>query len=241
MCLGLRFAFNGGESHNHMRPKVVLLILVFGAGILVLAGILHGLVGRQSADSPPPPPGEGLAESSPGASDTAQLGAASAVDTGAASGARSIIATTPAEERAALRDKDLEAISDALLSTEEDGSAVSVVASRLENADAEVRVAARDAAVHLGDTNIIPYLAVALERISDPREKVELMDAIQFLQLPSGADVEMPEGADVVPPNMNVGRLGATNATRGVAPQSQPRQPVPRRSRATPTPPPQSP
>lgn len=161
--------------------------------------------------------------------------------TGATSGPTSIIATTPAEERAALRDKDLEAISDALLSTEENGNAVSAVASRLENADAEVRAAAREAAVHLGDTNIIPYLTVALERISDPREKVELLDAIQFLQLPEGSDVQMPEGADIVPPNASVPGSVATNANRGVAPQSQPRQPAPRRSRATPTPAPRSP
>jgi len=224
-----------------MRPKVVLLILLVGAGILVLAGVLHGLVGRQSVDSPLPPQGADVAESSPGSLDTGQSGATPAVDTGAASGATSIIATTPAEDRAALRDKDIEAISEALLSSEEDGNSVSAIATRLENADAQVRAAAREAAVHLGDTNIIPYLTVALERINDPREKVELMDAIQFLQLPSGADVEMPEGADVVPPNLNVRRSGATNANRGVTPQSQPRQPMPRRSRATPTPAPRTP
>ena len=62
------------------------------------------------------------------------------------------------------------------------------VASRLENSDAEVRTAARESAVHLGDTNIIPYLNSALNNLKDPREKVAIMDAIAYLQIPSAAE-----------------------------------------------------
>lgn len=224
-----------------MRPKVVLLILLFGAGVLVLAGVLHGLLNRQPAISPTTASAQSPVESVDAPPESTQTGAASAANTGVGSGAASIIATTPAEDRAAQRDKELEAISEALLSAENDLNAVTAIASRLESVHAEVRSAAREAAVHLGDTNVLPYLTAAFERISDPREKVDLMDAIEFLQLPSGADTQMPEGVDVVPPNPNSVRPGATNASGGIAPQSQPRQPLPRRSRSGQTPPQRSP
>ena len=50
--------------------------------------------------------------------------------------------------------------------------------------DPEVRKAALDALMQLGDTNAIPGLEDIVKEIQDPREKVAMMDAIQFLKLP---------------------------------------------------------
>jgi hypothetical protein len=90
-----------------------------------------------------------------------------------------------AEEQAALmKQKDLDAVNDALASNDGDPRAMLEIANRLENPDAEVRTAAREAAVHLGDTNIIPYLTKALNNLQNPREKVAIMDAMEYLQIP---------------------------------------------------------
>jgi hypothetical protein len=95
---------------------------------------------------------------------------------------------TANEQTAFQKQKDLDAVNDALLSSDGDPRAMLEVASRLENSDAEVRTAARESAVHLGDTNIIPYLNSALNNLKDPREKVAIMDAIAYLQIPSAAE-----------------------------------------------------
>ena len=99
------------------------------------------------------------------------------------------IAMTTEEQAALKKQKDLDAVSEALASGQGDMEAMLAIANRLENSDAEVRTAAREAAVHLGDTNIIPFLTMALYNIQDAREKVGVMDAIEYLKLPSA-----PEG-----------------------------------------------
>jgi len=83
-----------------------------------------------------------------------------------------------------LKEKDVEAVNEALANGHDDPLAMLEIAKRLENPDAEVRTAAREAAVHLGDTNILPYLNAALDNLQDPREKVAIMDAIAYLQIP---------------------------------------------------------
>jgi hypothetical protein len=118
-----------------------------------------------------------------------------------------IIATTTDEDRAAQKEKDLDALSDALVTGINDPGAVYAIASRLENVDQEVRTAAREAAVHLGDTNIIPYLNTAVEHLKDAREKVAILDAIAYLQMPSDT---MTNGAEAQ--LLDVNALGAKPA-----------------------------
>lgn len=63
--------------------------------------------------------------------------------------------------------------------------AVDAIIVALDDGDAEVRLAAREAAVQSGDRNLIPALQVAAERVTDAREKTSLLAAVDFLQLPS--------------------------------------------------------
>ena len=66
---------------------------------------------------------------------------------------------------------------------------VAVLASRFENVDPEVRKAAVEAALQLSNTNIIPQLNTALEHLKDPHDKAAILDAIAYLQLPSGNQI----------------------------------------------------
>ena len=55
---------------------------------------------------------------------------------------------------------------------------------KITHREPEVRKAARDALVQLGDTNAIPGLEQAVRLVEDPREKLALMEAIDYLKLP---------------------------------------------------------
>ena len=76
------------------------------------------------------------------------------------------------------------------LALRDDPAAVDEIISALADGDAEVRVAAREAAVQSGDRSLIPALQVAASRTEDVREKTALLDAVDFLQLPSLAEAQ---------------------------------------------------
>ena len=94
-----------------------------------------------------------------------------------------LVATTPAEDREARVEKDLDALRDALAGTPGNPESLVTIADRLLSPDAQVRKSAVVTASHLGDTNILPYLTGVLPNIEDPREKADIMDAIDYLKL----------------------------------------------------------
>lgn len=94
-----------------------------------------------------------------------------------------IVATSPAEDREARVEQDLEALREALAAGPEDPGSLTAVAARLVSPEAEVRKEAVTTAIHLGNTNVLPYLAIALQTVEDPHEKAAIMDAIELLKL----------------------------------------------------------
>jgi hypothetical protein len=163
-----------------MRPKVALFTLLVGIGVVALFVVLKGI------SSKPDEPATPMTNAEP-------VKAASAQGNPAVT---SIIATTPTEDLAAQKQKDLEAIRDALLTGGGDAQAVVAIGDRLFSLDSEVRVAARQAAMHLDDTNLIPYLTAAAEQNQDPREKVALLDALDFLKLAAATELATTNGMD---------------------------------------------
>ena len=143
-----------------------------GVAALALMGVLHGLGNKPEV--PPASPAE-----IPPANASAQEVTNAAVDPQTAGN----IAMTAEEQAEAAKQKDLDAVNDALGNGQGDMQATLEIANRLENKDPEVRTAAREAAAHLGDTNIIPYLVTALSNLQDPREKVAILDTIEYLKI----------------------------------------------------------
>jgi hypothetical protein len=60
----------------------------------------------------------------------------------------------------------------------------SLLLDKLTDAEPEVRSAALQAVLALNDTNAIPRIEAAAQTVENPREKVALLDAVAFLQLP---------------------------------------------------------
>jgi len=109
----------------------------------------------------------------------------------------SIVATTPEEDRRAAIEKEMDKLNEALLDGGSDPKLVEAVRERLLNPDAEVRKAAVETIMHLNDRASIPNLNAALAKAEDPREKVGIMDAIEYLQIPDGNPLFI---ADTPPP-----------------------------------------
>ena len=194
-----------------MRPKIVIITLLLGVGALVLIGVLHEKLGKPVAENPVAGSGGVPAELTNTPTVELAKPEVSPIQPEVKLAVTNVIATTTDEDRAAQKQKDLDAISDALVSGNNDpAGAIQTIASRLENSDDEVRTAAREAAVHVGDTNIIPYLTSALDHLKNPREKVAIMDAIAYLQLPSASDNSVTNGAEAQPLDLNA--LGAKPA-----------------------------
>lgn len=77
----------------------------------------------------------------------------------------------------------IEALTDA--SMQSDAQSFQIIVNALKDERKEVRQAAVDAAIQFGSRDAIPFLEEAAAKIDDPREKIEMLDAIDFLKLPS--------------------------------------------------------
>jgi hypothetical protein len=99
-----------------------------------------------------------------------------------------VVATTPAEDHQAAIDGDLEKIKNALLEGASNPASLVTVRERLLSPEASVRKAAVETIMHLNDREAIPQLKEALSRVEDTREKVAIMDAIEYLQIPDSTE-----------------------------------------------------
>ena len=71
------------------------------------------------------------------------------------------------------------------LGMNDDSQSLNTILSELSNRDPEIRKAAVEATVQFGSRDAIPNLTDAAAQTDDPQEKAEIMEAIQFLKLPT--------------------------------------------------------
>jgi HEAT repeat protein len=74
----------------------------------------------------------------------------------------------------------------------DDPESLSNILADLTNSEKEVRKAAIEAAEQFGSTNAIPVLKNLAANDEDPEEKAALLEAANFLSLPSIFDVGQP-------------------------------------------------
>ena len=162
-----------------MRPKVVLLILVVAFGLLGIMLVLKGIVAGHAGNAGGQTPHTQAKVDSPVAATNDQV-----VQVNLNSGNT---AASSEQLRAAEVGKELDAIQE--LQGEADGAnnptIISALIGKVENPEPEVRTTALAALVQLNDTNAVPGLEQAVEVIKDPRAKVDVMDTIDYLNLPS--------------------------------------------------------
>ena len=168
------------------------MVLAVAFGLLGMVVVLKGLAGKPAVDSgvPNPAPGAGT-ESASGSPTNEPI----------AHGSNGPVAVSE-ELRAALIAKELEQIQE--LAGEANGTnnpiIIAALVDKVVNPEAEVRKAALVALAQLNDTNAVPSLQQAAERVNDPRAKVAIMDTIDYLNLPDAMPaVQPPETFSNVP------------------------------------------
>jgi hypothetical protein len=174
-----------------MRHKVAIAALVLG----VAATVGWLLVGQKAAgpiDAQAPPsadqaadsgtintsPGTDLAAEAPGESTPAAI----AAKEGAANSDPAMAETPETQQEAHVANRVVELQN---LGMENDPASLDTILSELDNRDASIREAAVDAAVQFGSRDAIPRLMDAGARTDSPEEKSAILEAIEFLKLPT--------------------------------------------------------
>ena len=179
-----------------MRPKIVILILVVALGLLGIIVVLKGLTGGHSGDAGGQKPAVEASVESPTAATNDQVVQVVQVNPNSSN-----TAAITEQLRAAEVENEVNQIQD--LQGEADGTnnpiIITALLDKLSHPEAEVRKAVLDALKQLNDTNAVPGLEKAAESIKDPREKVAVLDAIDYIKLPSATENVPPEFATNFP------------------------------------------
>ncbi|MEO5801960.1 MAG: HEAT repeat domain-containing protein [Verrucomicrobiota bacterium] len=87
-------------------------------------------------------------------------------------------------------DQQIERIIEA--SAKADPASFQLITTALKDARPEIRKAALEATIQFGSRDAIPILKEIAATTEDVREKVEILDAIEFLELPSLSEIKRP-------------------------------------------------
>lgn len=157
-----------------MRPKFVFTLLLFGLLVLGAALVLK----RQMGGEPAPPAPSTTVASVPAAPLPIAAAPAPAATT-TVSATTAPTNTLTAEEREA----EINRLWD--WSANNDPASLSHILADLTNSDQEVRDTAIEATKEFGSTDAIPALKAAAASAQDTEEQIALLEAAEFLSLPS--------------------------------------------------------
>lgn len=169
-----------------MNRKTLLIVGLIGVGLLVglaLGAQKFGMVNFHKKDSRAAA-GNSDAGTQTGASDTTAAGNAS---NGTASAPREYISTSPAPPPDPEHEKYVEEMADKLsrLGMMDDAASREAIMAEFKNPDRRIRQEALDAIIQFGDRSVIPRLEEIAAQTEDPIEQKEIIDAIEYIKLPS--------------------------------------------------------
>jgi hypothetical protein len=172
-----------------MRPKVVVAILILGAGLVGLIFLLPKPPGSQATSSTPPPATttSQTASSAPAAVPVATVAGNPAAAT-ASNPPPAVAATTANTNDAEAHEKYVEKKIEELdaWSMNSDVKSRDAILSELKNnPDKTIRKAALEAAIQFNDRSVVPFMKEIAAQTQDPDEKAAILEAIDYINLPS--------------------------------------------------------
>jgi len=181
-----------------MRPKFVLAL------ILVTALVLGAAVYFQQRLAPLPPeaPSESAALPAPAAHPdlAAAANATRRFKPAPVAVPAAVVAANPmnAEQVQAYIEDETSRLQD--WSTQNDPASLAAILSDLTNSEKSVRLAAIEAAKQFGSGDAIPALKASVGSTADTEEQIALLEAADFLSLPTiaDADVQVPKTPDQI-------------------------------------------
>jgi hypothetical protein len=168
-----------------MRPKIVIAIVFIG-----LAGIFAVFFLKRPAANPNPPPV--AATETAVQPDVPKIAAASNTETIVTN---PVVAAAPAiadtNEDTSAHDAYLQGHLDRLtqLEANDDPASLHEILGELTNSEQVIRIAAIQSAIQFGSRDAIPVMTNLAAQTADPREKKALLDAADFLELPSWTEI----------------------------------------------------
>ena len=94
---------------------------------------------------------------------------------------------TPLAQHQAYVEKRIEELTD--LAMNADSGSLDTILSELTNRDPQIRKAALEATIQFGSRDAIPKLMDAVSQIDEPKEKADILEAVEFLKLPSATEL----------------------------------------------------
>ena len=171
-----------------MRPKVVISVLVVAFGLL---GLMV-LVSKSPRIKPTVAPGSITVTRPISWSANEPPGNKPALIVTAADNAAVMLTASPRVEHEAYVQQRIEELN--ALATQDDPVAHAAMLVELTNQDKDIRQAAREAVMQTHDPADVPRLQEVLEITDDSEERIALLKAIKFLNLPSFTDFMAAQG-----------------------------------------------
>lgn len=178
------------KHNNHMKPKLILTILSLVAVVIGSAFMLSYLMSPGAGKLPP------ALDDRPAAPHYAQTSAPTKTEpiTPAPNPAPQTLAAAavatnlnPAELTGDAREEYIRQRTEELddLSSDSDPISRDKILAELQNPLKEVREAALQATINFNNRSVVPRLRELAELTEDPREKASILDAIDYINLPS--------------------------------------------------------
>jgi hypothetical protein len=170
-----------------MRPKIIIAVLL--VGFIGLAGIFF--LKHLTAPSQPMPPAVARQEAAPAATQISSSNA-TPVKTIAPLADAPVVKTIShaaadtnalAKEHKAYVQAEIDKLSE--LQANDDAGSLHAILADLTNSDKEIRAAAVESTIQFESRDAIPVLQDLAARTEDPGEKKALLDAVDFLALPT--------------------------------------------------------
>jgi hypothetical protein len=160
-----------------MRPKFVFAVLLLASLILGAVFLLKQHLGNTA-----PPPNPEIAAPAPVVSNVMAVAVPSPASAPAAAATVATNAATDEQHQATI---DAETDRLQQWSMNDDPASLSNILADLTSSEKEIRDAAIEAAKQFGSSNAIPVLKAAARNTTDTAEQIALLEAADFLSLPS--------------------------------------------------------
>jgi hypothetical protein len=181
-----------------MPSKPVIAILILAVAVMAATFWVH-LKDSKPTGPPTPPAGEQMAadgsvsepvERVPPTAPPRKPERAADRPNATASDLAKGTPETPEAQKEAYVAKRVAELQD--LGMEDDSESLNAILSELNNEEPDILEAAVEAAVQFGSREAIPRLTEAAAQASDPKEKSAILEAVEFLKLPTLAEALAP-------------------------------------------------
>jgi hypothetical protein len=181
-----------------MRPKIVIGILLLGAGLLVVI-----LLASKSVHSPSTASVVKTKAVAVPNNPIKVIAPAVAATQPVFSAVPAVVPNDPAAHAKYVRQR-IKELNELAMNNDVESRDI-ILSEVATNSDRRIRAAALEAAIQFDDRSVVPKLQQIAAQTDDPQEKQSILDAVDYINLPSLTEYRAANPADPsAPPNPNI-------------------------------------